>query len=170
MAQAPWFLAVGEVEIEVGEHDHHEQHDVGDGGALACLVLLVGDADQVVGDRHRVVAALGQQDHKVGQLEGLDGAEQQRQHQEPADIGEGDAPEAPPGGDPVDRGRLVEIFRHGHEARQHQQHDEGRPHPGIGENDAGHGAGLAVHEDELAARDAIDHIAQDAEGRDHSSR
>ena len=38
--------AVGEVEIEVGEHDHHEQHEVGEGGALAGLVLLVGDADR----------------------------------------------------------------------------------------------------------------------------
>ena len=82
MAQALLVPAVGEVEIEVGQHDHHEQHDVGDGGALARLVLLVGDADQVIGDGHGVVAALGQQDHQVGQLEGLDGAEQQRQHQQ----------------------------------------------------------------------------------------
>ena len=68
-------------------------------------------------------------------------------------------------GDAVDRGRLVEIFRHRHEARQHQQHDEGRPHPGIGEDDARHGAGLAVHQDELAVGDAVDHVAEDAEGR-----
>ena len=53
MAQASLAAAVGEVEIEVGQHDHHEEHDVGERGALAGLVLLVGDADQMIGDRHR---------------------------------------------------------------------------------------------------------------------
>ena len=48
---------------------------------------------EVVGNRHGVVAALGEQDHEIGELEGLDGAEQQRQHQQAADIGEGDGPE-----------------------------------------------------------------------------
>ena len=50
----------------------------------------------MVGDRLGVVAALGEQEHDVEQLERLDGAEEQRQHQQAADIGEGDGPEAPP--------------------------------------------------------------------------
>jgi hypothetical protein len=50
----------------------------------------------MVGNRHGVVAALGEQNDEICHLEGLNGAEQQGQHEKAANIGKSDGPEAPP--------------------------------------------------------------------------
>src|SRR5262245_66608522 len=83
-----------EVEVEVGEHDHREQQDVGKGSRLAGSEILERDAVDINCDRlsRRAGTAFGQQENDVEQLERLDGAKQQRQHQEATDVGEGDRP------------------------------------------------------------------------------
>src|SRR5262245_66317535 len=80
--------AVCQIEIEVRQHDHDEEQDVRHCGTVACLVELDSlpvDIDRD-GFRRRTGAALGKQEYDIEELEGLDRAEQERQHQEPANI------------------------------------------------------------------------------------
>ena len=119
----------------------------------------------MVGNGHGVIAALGEQDDEIGHLEGFNGAEEQGQHEEAPDIGEGDGPETPPGPDAVNGGSLIKIFGHRYEASEHQQHDEGRPHPGIGKDNARDGPGLVGEQDELLAVPGLDRLADQAESR-----
>ena len=102
---------------------------------------------------------------QVEQLEGLDRTEQQRQQQQAADIGEGDRAEPAPPGGAVDLGGLVEIFRHADQAGEDQQHDERRPHPGIGEDDAGHGARRRLRRMKGSPVNSANRLAEQAEGR-----
>src|SRR5437763_11532414 len=74
---------VCEIEIEVGQHDHREQQDIGERRRFTCLHILEGDAIDVYGDRFGGGAgtAFGQEKHYIEELERLDGAKQERQHQ-----------------------------------------------------------------------------------------
>ena len=69
-----------------------------------------------------------------------------------------------PPGHPIDGGGLVEIFRHADETGQHQQHDEGRPHPGVGEHDAGARAPDGPHQDERLAGEDAHRLRKQPEG------
>ena len=58
--------AIGDVEIKVGENDHHKEQQIRKGSAFTGLVLLVGNADDVIGNSHGVIAPLGQKDDEIG--------------------------------------------------------------------------------------------------------
>ena len=155
------------VEVKAGQNDHREQHDVAERRSLAGAEELKRETEDI--DRHgfgrRAGTALGQEIDDVENLERLDGAKQQRQQQQAADVGKGDGPEPPPPPGPVDLGGLVEIFRHAHQAGEHQQHHERRPHPGVGDDDRDRRPRRGRQNDIGVGREQRDEPADEAERR-----
>src|SRR2546430_1934950 len=97
-----------EIQVEIGQDDHDEEKNVGQGRGLAGAEVLEREAVDVDADRlgRRARSALGQEEDHVEDLERLDGAEEEGQ-QQASDVGEGDRPEATPPGGPVDLGGLI---------------------------------------------------------------
>ena len=79
--------------------------------------------------------ATGQLHDEIEHLEVLDAAEQHRQHQERQHHRDGDGPELPPFAGAVTFGGFVDAVRDRAQTRKADQHDEGRPHPGVGDHD-----------------------------------
>jgi len=111
--------ALDGVEVEVGEDDDDEEHDVGDGGRLAGAEELEGHAVDVDGDGFGSGAgtAFGDDVDEVEQFEGFDGPEEDRQQEQAFDVWESDGRKSSPPGSAVDLGGLVEIFRHAYQTR-----------------------------------------------------
>ena len=94
----------------------------------------------------RARATRGQEVHHVEHLEGLNRAKEHGEHQEGQHHRQRDRPELPPRRGAIDLGRLVDVIGDRAEPREADQHDIGRPHPGIDEHDGpGRQADIADH-------------------------
>ena len=128
---------VQRLHVDVGEAEHGDEEDDGEGGRIAGLpaferLALQRDGCEL-GDG--AGAAAGQEVDHVEHLEILDAAEEHREHDEGQRHRQRDRPELAQRRRAVDLGGLVDVVGDRAQTRKTDQHHVRRPHPDVDDDD-----------------------------------